>query len=243
MRVSKRDFLKALGLGAAAVPLLGKTEPAVPTSSVPAITDPPEIAKVNGATFRQDWYEAQDSILYDRVRLPPGAALEPYMRFFCQPIGTPCAYTGVIRNHSHTNMDGQCQLYAHSSFWVRRIHVGIDPDAAPVNIARAREYSWNFWLGQKRYAGGPFAIDMQRRPLLELLKGKTRATRVSLEFEHSKGLYIPTQACFYGDIYTHSYANIASHRAERWDRDHLSKDGNGLELIFVLEGVRWWGIQ
>lgn len=242
MRVSKRDFLKMLGISGAVSGALARRDHgsmgAPPKVSAPALTPAPEPRSLPDDSY---WYDAVDDIIYDRVVFQPGATLPDYLRFFSAPVGMTCPHTGIVKTHSHTNMDICCSLAAPSSFWVRRIHVGIDPDAAPADINAAREFSWGLWLGQKKYAGGPFAVDMQRRTLADLLKGKTRVTRSSLEFEHGKGLYMPSQLSFYGDIHTTRYQPPAFAGFDETTR--LSENGTGLELMMVLEGVRWRAVQ
>jgi len=238
MRVSKRDFLKMLGISGAVTGALARRDHgsmgAPPKVSEPALTPAPEPHSLPDDSY---WYDAVDDIIYDRVVFQPGATLPDYLRFFSAPVGMTCPHTGIVKTGAHTNMD-MCQcLPAPSSFWVRRIHVGIDPSTAPADVKAAREFSWNLWLGQKKYAGGPFAVDMQRQTLADLLKGKTRATRPSLEFEHGKGLFIPMQYSFYGDIRTLRYQPPVF--ARLGEEARLSENGTGLELMMVLEGVRW----
>jgi hypothetical protein len=245
MRVSKRDFLKMLGIGSAVTTALaraGGDMTAPPKLDEPALTPSPE---PRGMHVPSDWYDAIDDILYDRVVFPRGALLPTYLRFFSAPIGMQCPHTGIVKMHGHTNLDICSGLPAPNSFWVRRIHVGIAPDAAAVDVKAAREFSWAFWIGCKSYAGGPFAIDMQKRTLADLLKGKTPATRASLEFETGKGLFIPSQCSFYGDIRTARYRRTvdAEYRETLEEETRLSEDGNGLELMMVLEGVRWRAVQ
>jgi hypothetical protein len=145
----------------------------------------------------------------------------------------------VVKLHAHTNM---CAA-APSSFWIRRIHVAVNEDISPLDMRVAREFSWEFHVMQKRFAAGPFVLDMERRSLGELLKGKTPAMRASLEFDHTKGLYIPLhpgrrglQTSFLAAISTSGYRRLME-----GERYRVARDGNGIEFMMTLEGVRWRG--
>jgi hypothetical protein len=247
MRLSKREFLKSLGIGAAVTSLANSPRAAnmgaPPNLSEPALTEAPGPRTLPPSAIPGDWFDCEDDILYDRVTFSPGAELPEYVRFFSVSIGHSCPHTGVVKTHSHTNVDIACCLPAPSSFWVRRIHVGIDPSAIPADVKLARELSWNFWLGDRRYAGGPFAMDMQKRSVIDLLKGKTEATRASLQFEHGKRLYLPCQYQFHGDVRTARYRDYPEYHTRGMQAAVLSKDGNGLEMMMVLEGVRWRAVQ
>jgi hypothetical protein len=243
MRLSKRDFLKSLGFGAAGTAL---ATAARPLPAEPGLMDNPVIARppvtnAHGSQYEYlNYLEAVDAILYDRVSFRPGETLPGFMRLFMTPCGTTCPYTGAVKLYSRTNMDLASTLPAPSSFWVKRIHIAVNPDIAPADLKTAREFSWGFWIGLKRLAGGPFATDMERTTLATLLKGKTPAVRSSLEFPHAKGIFIPSRCHFWADITTYQplHNNLGDPATFK-----LSADGNGIEFCITLEGVRWWAVQ
>ena len=138
MKVSKRDFLKMIGLGAGAT-VVATNGSALPTDT--AIMPLPTVAAVPGA------------------------------------IGT-----GKI-----------CTFPAPMAFWVKTIHVAIAPDTSETDDRLARQFAWQFFGCEKRYAGGPCVIDVQRASIADFMKRKARAPRVSMNFEETKGLYIPSQ--------------------------------------------------
>jgi hypothetical protein len=253
MRISKRDFLKSLGIGAAVTPALAhsykQTMDATlgkpPYLSEPALADAPEPHAIPVSHLPQ-FLDMQDSILYDRVTFRPGSLLPPFIAMFTHGVGHLCPHMGIVKLHAHTNMYIPQQLPAPSSFWIRRIHIAVNPDIAPADAKTAREFSWEFMIGQKIFARGPFALDMQRRTLTELLKGKTPATRASLQFDTTKGLYMPMQCSFYASIATASYRQALANRSF-FDHEtfpsRVSADGNGIEFMMTLEGVEWRGIS
>jgi len=241
MRVSKRDFLKSLGFSAAAGAAFGGSKPLPKEPGVieaPFTPEPPPLPACRD-------FEIVDEILYDRVVFAAGETFPGFVRLFTTPEGSVCPYDGQVKLRSRTNMVA-CQLQAPSSFWVQRIHIATNPDISARDLKATRAFSWNFWIGQKRYASGPFVTDLERRTLADLLKRKTPALRQSLEFPHSKGLYIPAQCTFYADIMLFDHARRLD-RSPYWLNDPprvgLDPEGAGVEFAITLEGIRWWPLQ
>lgn len=243
--------MKMLGIGAAVTPPLAKgyqqamdaTLGKPPYLSEPALTDAPEPHAIPAAHLPQ-YLDVQDSILYDRVTFKPGAELPPFIAMFTHSVGCLCPYMNIVKLHCHTNMRANQTLPAPQSFWIRRIHIAVNPDISPSDAKTAREFSWEFSIGHKVFARGPFALDMQRRTLSELIRGKTPATRASLQFDVTKGLFMPMQSSFYASIATAAYRESLDKFS--YGRDVLparvSPDGNGIEFLMTFEGVEWRGV-
>jgi hypothetical protein len=234
MRMSKRDFLKYLGVTATVATPISKWGPCpsdavadvAPSAIAPVLTSAPAPHSI---PLLPAYVEAIDDILYDRIVFPRGAALPVHLAMFSTPIGSTCPYTNAVKGFEHTNMWCAQMLSAPQAFWIRRIHVSVNPDIAPEDARTARECEWKLYLGQKYYAGGPFATDMQRRSLRELLTGKRPAIRASLQFDAMKGLYIPPLHSCYVSVTTGT-RNVSP---------LVSPTGNGIEFMISMEGVRW----
>lgn len=247
MRLSKRDFLKTLGFGGPAAGLatdaLGRVideRPALPPKAA-GLTDPPRIGWA--PPLSSNWYDAVDHILYDRVRFLPGAIVPCYVRMFAVGIGQIDPYNqNRVKTPADTNMDiGGC-LCAPSHFWAKRIHVAVNPDIAREDFQTVRNFYWSLCLLEKRYAGGPMATDIERRSLEDLLKGKSPAVRQSLEFHATKGLFIPSQYAFHGEVATANW----DQRKDEWDEFLpviASLGGTGIEFSFTLEGILFRPVQ
>ena len=241
MKVSKRDFLKMIGLGAGAT-VVATNGSALPTDT--AIMPLPTVAAGPGAIGtgkivpQHDCYlEARDAIIYDSVRFEPGTFLPKRFQLFQVPVGQWCPHRITKYGHTYvkgledTNMQCHGTFPAPMAFWVKTIHVAIAPDTSETDDRLARQFAWQFFGCQKRYAGGPCVIDVQRASIADFMKRKARAPRVSMNFEETKGLYIPPQFYFSQHFYT--------------QKDNLQVDpkGNGLTFISALEGVEWCGVQ
>jgi len=227
MRVSKRDFLKMVGLSAG-------------TAVVSA--NPAHLPKESGivelptteCSDKRDFFptfsclDARDAVLYDSVEFQPGQRIPRLIHMFQYPLGHPCGYSGEIKAIQDTNMYAAGYMPAPMSFWARTIHVAVSPDTTDADEMTARKYAWELYLYQKRFASGPCILDVTRASIRDILKKRVCASRASMSFPATKGLYLPTHMPFNLQLST--------------SRDGLRAQST-LRFIVAFEGVEWRGVQ
>ena len=241
MRFSKRDFLRMLGGGTAATAALAASgaeiEPYQPvkltekhvSNRTPVIEPVPHASP--GFYSTANFYDVVDRILFDRIHFQNGFTIPANFRMFSHPIGELCPYSCLHKTHVHTNMHMSGCLSAPSLFWVRRIHLTVDPDSDPEALRAFREYAWSFWLGQKRYHDGTVTLDAQLHKWVEFTPNMVAPARESLELHASNGLFIPAMM--------HFGVEFQSDQARTIPLSSLY----GLDFTFALEGVEARGVQ
>jgi hypothetical protein len=230
MIFSKRDFFKAItGGGVATNALLNAAGREVKELNLPrpepATTD--QLRNIGRGVF-----DVVDAMKYDRIRFD-GAVIPESFEMFVAPIGDVCTYTGRRKTIAYTNMHTSGLFGTPAEFWLKRIHIFVDPATTVADARTFCEYGWTFRLLEKQYAAGSCAIDARSLSLTDIValgKCGTPATRRSLEFEWTAGLYIP--------MYAHFRIQVAS------DREHeLDRMGPGLDVAIGLEGLEIRPVQ
>lgn len=257
MRLSKRDFLKALGVGGGF--LAGADAASMERVGLPAgqfdrpvgdvceqFTEQPievdrRIALIQSA--KSSYFDVIDDIIYDRVVFPAGAEIPQNIRLFSSPLGSRCPYDGQLKDHGRTNMDQSCMLSAPQSFWCRRIRHAFRPMSAH-DIDLTHGWDWTLWLGQKRHAGGPMALDRGTFSRMSaFLRREVPSVRASMEFPGTKGLWFPATMCFNVELGTQSRTWSSSRYDEPIKQIAADSKGKGIDFIFAMEGIRWRGVQ
>ena len=223
MKFSRFDFMKALTGGAAAVPALlnaSGPEPKVLDLQPAEAPMSTEALRALGASN----FDVRDAIKYDRVHFT-GTIIPRHFSLFSTPLGHLCGYTARTKTLGFTNMTGAGIFHPPTQFWMKRIHLVIDPETSPADARAFGQYGWRFTLLNKIYHQGSCAIDSRRVSLADLLCGDADPhSRRSLQFEYTAGLYIPMQAYF--------SVEFASDQEQR-----LDPNGVGLDVSMVFEGM------
>lgn len=123
-------------------------------------------------------WDVRDGLLYDRIRLEPGARLPIRMNFFQTPVGQPCPYSGWRhKTFRQTNMYSAGQLNAPCEFLAQRILFAVHPSVSETDLDLvSSEYSWEFQLLQKILARGPMLLNGPARAgLRDVVKPDGRA--------------------------------------------------------------------
>lgn len=226
MTVTKREFFKMLGIGGAIVATSSAKLPAdIGVCDLP--TQEPE-APLLFAKYEY-FTDAIDNIYYDSVCFRAGTRVRREFDLFSDCRGQTCRYTGVVKGAELTNMACMNQLPPPTSFWLKRIHIIVPEDTSDRDIRLARRFAWQFFGCDRIFAEGPVILDLQRRSLSDVLKGRVRAPRASMEFEHRRGLYLPSQY-YFRQHFTSTSADL-----------QVDPNGSGLTIVTALEGVQWRG--
>lgn len=238
MRLSRQRFLQMLAGGTATTAAMTASDRSiaaqtpipmrsdVATDHQPRIEPAPRVGGPYREFAPEAFYDIVDRTLYDRLQFKPGQTIPANFGMFQTPIGHNCPYTHRQKMRCQTNGYIACGLPAPTLFWIRRIHLLVDPDTDAEALRALRQYGWSFWIMNKRYHDGLVAMDAQKATLADLLT----PTRQSLELDASNGLFIPMQTYFKGEF-------------QATESHPLSPDGSGLDFTMALEGVEARGVQ
>lgn len=180
-------------------------------------------------------FDVADGIIYDRIRLTPGASLTPAATAFFTNVG---ALSDKPR--ADTNMDQAQKLPAPEMLLLMQILFVVNPRIHPEDLAMLRsEAAWDFYLGQRSYGRAPLLLngpilsdpadfieeDRQRRAALSKVIAEQ-----SYSLRAAGGVLILWDMLF--------FANLSFRKIQ-----HLKWDGNGLDMLMVLRGPRFRGVQ
>lgn len=184
MKLSKRELLKLIGSGAAAVSLPAMVESRGPDKELPASMTSPESV---GHFLTESHYDAQEMSLYDSITFRAGQYVSSDIRFFGTTCGQLCPYSCRIKTTGDTDMWMPHKLPAPCMFFVRSYTVGA-ASIAEADKGKLARFGWDFRLLDKLMQRGPMLSDMRIG----------EATAPSMAYSKGTGLFIPTLAYFEG---------------------------------------------
>lgn len=232
MKISKRDFLKAIGVSASSLSVAAKSSADAKTKAENITIAPPSIVSAGPNDFRiggqPGFYSAANWTFYDRVQFPARMRLFDRHLFY---------RADVDRWDGSTNMWHLSHMGfpAPTSFLLRRIHIlAVGETLSRKDAQLLGQYVWELKLLDKIFAAGALKYDAQpvshRPALLDVARGPVIRDSLDIEQTTGGGLWFASQMPWSLEIRLPAAA----------DTSPVDHDA---EVHFLMEGIHLRGVQ